>query len=120
MKRDWDVIRDILLKVEELEPDKKLTTQDFDEQIINKINYHIDLLDKEGLIKAIIARDETESIVKFALLNLTWDGHEFLDSIRDDDIWNKTKSKVIEKGGILTFDIVKTVALSVLKSTMGL
>ncbi|ARW15261.1 hypothetical protein S101446_00120 [Komagataeibacter europaeus] len=42
---------------------------------------------------------------------LSWKGQEFLDTIRDDSIWKKTK----EKAGSASFDILTAVAKAVLK-----
>jgi hypothetical protein len=32
--------------------------------------------------------------------SLTWQGHEFLDSVRRDTVWQKVKLFVAEKGGL--------------------
>ena len=54
---------------------------------------------------------------------LTWNGHEFLDAIRSDTIWQKTKSSFLSKGLSMTFDLVKSVAVEVasayLKTSAG-
>jgi hypothetical protein len=42
---------------------------------------------------------------------LTWDGHEFLDAIRNDTVWNKTKRVIADKGGSIPFDVLKDLAL---------
>lgn len=42
---------------------------------------------------------------------LSWKGQEFLDTIRDDSIWKKTK----EKAGSASFDVLAAVAKAVLK-----
>ncbi len=43
--------------------------------------------------------------------SLTWGGHDFLDAIRNDDVWSKTKSTVQEKVGSATFEVVKALGL---------
>ena len=40
---------------------------------------------------------------------LTWNGHDFLDSIRDPKIWAKTKSGAAAAGGF-TVDLLKDLA----------
>lgn len=118
MKRDWDIIRELLLKAEELEPDKTISSKDYDTSRIHIINYHTKLLYESGMIDAIdCCTNDGDS---YFINSLTWEGHDFLDSIRNDDIWNKTKSKVIEKGGTMTFDIVKAVAINFIKSSLNL
>ena len=46
---------------------------------------------------------------------LTASGHDFIESIRDDGIWEKTKIAVAETGGNATIEIVKTLAAGFLK-----
>jgi hypothetical protein len=54
---------------------------------------------------------------------LTWEGHELLDAIKNDTVWNKTKDTFISKGLSMTFDLVKTMATKIatdyLKTTLG-
>jgi hypothetical protein len=40
---------------------------------------------------------------------LTWDGHDFLDSVRDPEIWNKTKDGMKAAGGF-TFELLRDLA----------
>jgi hypothetical protein len=117
MKRDWDVIREILQKVEDLMTNETITSFDYDNTRTDVITYHIKLLYQAGLIEAVdcSSMDGDEFIVN----GLTWEGHEFLESIRSESIWKKTKSKIIEKGGSMTFDIIKTVAIELFKSSIG-
>ena len=41
MKRNWDIIREILIAVEDLEPEKNLTLSDFDTDRAHDISYHV-------------------------------------------------------------------------------
>ena len=52
----------------------------------------------------------------FGVGSLTWDGCEFLDKIRSDTVWNKTKDVVKKKGLPLVLDVVKDVASAVISS----
>jgi hypothetical protein len=42
----------------------------------------------------------------YAIKRLTWEGHDFLNSIRDPKIWEKTK-KGVEGAGGFTVDLAK-------------
>lgn len=46
----------------------------------------------------------------FMVQRLAWEGHEFLDAVRNDTVWTKTKKVFTEKGVDMSFDLVKTVA----------
>ena len=54
---------------------------------------------------------KTGRIIRVIAFNLTWDGHEFLDAIRNEGTWNKIKAFVKEKSASLSFDVIKAVAL---------
>lgn len=113
MKRNWDLIRKILQKLEEkadttswLQSDE---TKGFDAKIVA---YHYGLLTEAGLIKSLdISSMEEED---YTALSLTWQGHEFLDKIRNDSVWNKVKSTVQSKSLDLSFDVIKTVATKII------
>lgn len=46
--------------------------------------------------------------------SLTWQGHEFLDAVRNDTVWRKTMALVKEKGGSVPFDVVNPVRMRAL------
>ncbi|WP_019518458.1 DUF2513 domain-containing protein [Aggregatibacter actinomycetemcomitans] len=58
------------------------------------------------------------SDVSYAALSLTWQGHEFLDKIRNDSVWNKVKSTVQSKSLDLSFDVIKQVATALIGSML--
>jgi hypothetical protein len=52
----------------------------------------------------------------FNIVRLTWEGHEFLDTIRSDTVWENTKKSFISHGVSMTFDLVKQVAIDITTS----
>ena len=56
----------------------------------------------------------------FIATRLTWEGHEFLDSIRNDTVWKKIKDTVKEKGVQLSYEILKALAVDYCKGLIGL
>jgi hypothetical protein len=50
---------------------------------------------------------------------LTWLGHDYLDAVRDEGIWHKTKKAVSETGGSATLEIVKALALGFVKKKIA-
>ncbi|KAL1017069.1 DUF2513 domain-containing protein [Haemophilus influenzae] len=113
MKRNWDLIRKILLKLEEKADSASwLESSDIKGYDYRTVTYHYKLLKNAGIIEAIdISTMEEEN---FAALSLTWQGHEFLDKIRNDSVWNKVKSTVQSKSLDLSFDVIKTVATKII------
>ncbi|QLB18700.1 DUF2513 domain-containing protein [Mannheimia granulomatis] len=113
MKRNWDLIRKILLKLEEkADSTSWLESTDIKGYDAKTVAYHYKLLNNAGLIEAIdISSLEEED---FSATSLTWQGHEFLDKIRNDSVWNKVKSTVQSKSLDLSFDVIKTVATKII------
>ncbi len=120
MKRDMELVRDLLLKIEaEGAPalDVVPAMAGFDEGVVIE---HVRLCYDAGLISAIDAttldgRDYME-------LELTWYGHEFVDQIRDPEIWAKTKAGA-SKVGSWSIGIIGELAVGFIKAkaaTLGL
>jgi hypothetical protein len=104
MKRDMDIVREMLLKLEawpmrmgdvvmmqpehlaEVLPDHDLAT----------INQHMNLIRQAGFIDT----GGSGPAFGFAFKGLSWDGCEFLDSVRDPKIWRETKAAALKAGGV--------------------
>jgi len=103
MRRDNDFIRTLLFKYEN-ETDWLLmeegdTIGAFGEE--RREQYHMHLMMDEGLLCP----------VGRGTFRMTSYGHDYLDAIRDDTIWNKTKVGAAKVGGAslkLVFDIATT------------
>ena len=50
---------------------------------------------------------------------LTWEGHNFLDSIRKDSTWSKVKGAVKERGLEQTFDSIKAAAAVLIQNAFS-
>ena len=76
-----------------------------------------------GLVNGQMSEEFGPEPQDFFANRLTWQGHEFLDAIRSDAVWQKTKKSFLSQGISMTFDLVKSVASDVaasyLKSTIG-
>ena len=79
------------------------------------VPYHLELLADAGLVKGFRTAGDA-----YYPRSLSWQGHDFLDAIRDETVWNKTKGIMKGKGGSITFDVLKALATSVLKGMFGL
>ena len=49
---------------------------------------------------------------------MTWEGHDFLDKIRENTIWNKTKGLIKDKALPMTLDVIKEIATAVISETL--
>jgi len=51
---------------------------------------------------------------------LTWQGHEWVEMVRSQSVWNETKSAVLDQGAPLTFELTKAMAAKLLRARVGL
>ncbi len=100
MKRDIDLLRRILLRLENDSSNMRGTDDDGEDP--QTLHYHIQLLHDAGLIVA-------DELVpgQWWPERITWAGHEFLDLARNDISWNRAKSNVESKVGSAPFGIVQ-------------
>jgi hypothetical protein len=75
------------------------------------------LLNEAGLIVAVDASSMQD--IQWIPQRLTWQGHEFLDSSRDNNVWNKAKEIMAKTGGF-AFEIAKPLLIILLKQQLGL
>lgn len=127
MKRDWEIIREIMLKLEELPNNTEVVRlSDFPKEQHFSASYNAQLLVEAGLVEGQFShfRGIDPKASDMLLRRLTWEGHELLDAIRSDSVWNKTKESFVSRGLDMTFDLVKSVAgdiaASLLKQSIGL
>ena len=125
MKRDMDLCRQILLKIEECEEtmisDHHQFEADLEKQNYTQaqIGYHVKLLHKANLLEAI---DLSSMILAdyFIPKSITWQGHEFLENARNETLWEKAKSIAVEKGAGLTLGILQPLLIKLAKEAVGL
>jgi hypothetical protein len=114
MKRDWDIIRTILVRVEEISPDEgALQLSAFAPEQAASVSYHMELLIEAGLVSGKMSKTLGPGPYNFIVMRLTWQGHEFIDAIRNDTVWQKTKKSFLTNGISMTFDLVKSVATDI-------
>lgn len=124
MHLNHDCVREILIEIEKLEYNHYLTLNDFVNNISfssyspKEILYSVEKLDEAGFINVRILKD-LSGYSNFFIFSLTWEGHEFLDNIRNKDVWQDVKSS-IEKVGSVSLDIVAELAKSFLLKKFGL
>nr|AWZ48427.1 hypothetical protein C3495_06180 [Clostridiaceae bacterium 14S0207] len=124
MKLNQDCVRDALLAIEDigtinnrLSLSDLLNTDFCKKYDINNLGYTVSKLLEAGFINA--STINSLGGKGFIIRSITWDGHQFLDNIRDKDIWDKTKS-IISKVSSVSLPILSDVAKNVLLQKLGL
>jgi Hypothetical protein (DUF2513) len=121
MKRDLDLMRDMMLWIEETgdgEAYVDFNSDKFKPYDPKQIREHVLLLSEAGYIGEWLDDDDGVSV-----LRLNNSGHDFLASIKDDDIWEKTKNSAQKIGSAtleLTFGLAKEYAKQKAKSLFGI
>lgn len=105
MRRDMDVVRQILLACEELTYGGQLGGLEGIDS--DTFITHVVWMQQAGLLDA-TAQAGSGSFAKFAIVfGLTWEGCEFADAMRSETLWAKAKAKFMRPGISFTLEIVK-------------
>jgi hypothetical protein len=117
MRRDFDLIRLILLELEGEE------TVDLSAYSTEQVYYHKALVKEAGFAEGLIHYSNSSgqtNIPDLAILKrLTWEGHEFLDKAKSEKVWNRAKSLVKEKGMTLSVEALKVALSEAVKMLMA-
>lgn len=114
MKRDMELIRKILFKIEDTVDNVAKYNLEIEGYSMDQVAYHCSILYEGGYIYAYEAQYGGNVIYSFGVGRLTWEGHDFLDKIREDTIWKKTKETISYKGLPFAFDIVKSISAEII------
>ena len=116
-----DLIRKILLKIEQHETDNPIQNIEIEGYSRDIIAYHVYLLKEAELIDAVISSGMgSTKVTNYAIINLTWKGHEFLDASRDETIWAKAKMKIKSMGGNVPFEVITPLLIALIKKKIGM
>jgi len=117
MKRDMDLIRNILLRIEKYphfpsylnkeEVNDNPISLEFKHYDEETINYHIKLLVEAGIVEKF-----PKASYPYVPRGLTWDGHEYLDLMKDESAWEQAKEMMKKTGG-MAFEILIRVLLEI-------
>ena len=118
MKRDMDLIRLILLEIENSEP-YEILRLDLCGYQDKEVNYHLELLISAGLVEG--EMNYAGGMRASPLVRLAWPGHDFLDSIRSESIWARTKELLKNKGvQTVSFELLKAIVDFIAKRQLGI
>lgn len=121
MKRNMDLIRNILLDFETGENWVRCQTQavcdavkgDQDDVVPDDVaaarQYHMILLEKDGFIEA------SNLGGGWLIERMTTQGHDFIDAVRDEEIYRETKRAAKAVGG-WTLGTIKDIATGIIKT----
>ncbi|MCP3806453.1 DUF2513 domain-containing protein [Paenibacillus sp. Lou8.1] len=118
MKLNKDCIRDLLLAVESEPFGNEVTKHTFNSNpftepySFEEIIYTTQRLIEANYINAQVqyAGDEVHN---FYISSLTWEGHQFLDNIRDNGVWKKSKD-IASRFSSVSISMLSSIASNVI------
>lgn len=110
MKRELELIRKLFFELEKF-PVKIESSFDYSINIKNYskevVDYHLVLMHQANFIQGIVHRSIINKSINihYDTLEITWEGYEFLETIRSNKVWKYIKEKT--KDSDLPFTLVK-------------
>ncbi|MDE0101565.1 MAG: DUF2513 domain-containing protein [Bryobacterales bacterium] len=117
MKRDMNLIREILVEIEDAYNGRnRVQIHSVEGHSGIKVAYHVRLLVDAGYVNAgtINTSDGTTHLIR----GITWEGHEFLDAVRSENVWRRVQKKLKEIGGQASMITVKQLAIEAAKDVL--
>ncbi|MDQ3586036.1 MAG: DUF2513 domain-containing protein [Acidobacteriota bacterium] len=107
MKRDMELIRKILINVQNGDLNEGVKGYDDD-----TVKYNKALLKDRGLVEAMVhyssIGDKPEDIPDLVIIKkLTWEGHDFIEAIENEGKWKKVKAFLSDAGKDVTIETIK-------------
>ena len=120
MRRDLDLVRDILIQVGEAD-----SPVDYEDLGNGKpaalVAYHCELMAQRGLIDlGLVQRDSGGDYLVLQVSGLTWDGEDYLAAVADPYVWKRAKSEVAKVAKSVTFAALKTAAVLIVEQQIKL
>ncbi len=120
MKRDMDYIRELLFEIEAAPADELWSREEVNPTPeMPRLSQHLKLLVDatfiEGRHEVYLGGGELWYDVR-----LTWKGNEFLDTIRSDAVWKKTKERLAKAGGTASVQVISEVAGAIVRNLLHL
>ena len=120
MKLNNECVRDLMLYIE----DNLELGNYIDVATIEELEYSIDILlytaiklHEAGYTNSTIDLD-IENQPEVIIHSITWQGHKFLDNIRDDKVWKTTKN-IISKFSSVSFSIIEKISAQVITNLIN-
>lgn len=119
MRRNWDIIRELLLAVEALPTSgSELHARELPGRDESLTTYQMRLLIEAGFLEGEI-HQAIGTAPRGTAYRLTWQGHELLDSLRSLPLWNRIKERLQESGVEMTLAAVLKVGRQVVDQCLG-
>lgn len=118
MKLNADCMRAVLLEMEKMPLHEELSFKKLKEALPKEssddIEYSIIKMQEAGFITARIVNYDDGCVI-MSINDITYHGHQFLETIRDNKVWSQTKT-ICGKIGSFAIDVIAKVASEVISN----
>lgn len=125
MRLNQDCLRELLLEVEsKLELNGSIAYKNIEKMEINtkfssdEIIYHLEKLNEAGFLKVKFFYYTKRNKYNLSIESITWEGHKFLDTIRDDVVWDNSK-KIVSKFSSVSITMISDIASNVISQIIS-
>jgi hypothetical protein len=101
MKRDMDLIRNILLTCESHDSGYAPKELKIDSYTEEQIGFHVHLMGQAGLLETIDITTLSSRSPSAVPSRITWEGYEFLEACKNEGNWQKVRSAAQASGGFV-------------------
>jgi hypothetical protein len=122
MKRDLELVRKLLIFFDEKPGPEHVEIPPIPGYDDSTIKYHLVLLHDAGYLRCEPVKSSTSDRTIYVLpFDLTWNGHEFLEKVRDQHIWDEVIRDIQNRGFVsASVDVLKTLADTAIRKRLGL
>jgi len=101
MKRDMDLVRQILLTIEARSADSCSVGVEIPSRSFHEVGDHLRLMEDAGLVDGVSMSSSSVTCIR-----MTWQGYDFLEAARNDTAWNNAKDITIKRTGGLAMTAI--------------
>lgn len=108
MELDMDLVREILLELEQLPWTDSLHELELEGRSSKEVMYHVKMMGQANLLD--IFQLNTHDGPGYYPIDITWEGQQFLAKIKSVEVYEQAKTTLLQKTGALAFDLLASVA----------
>ncbi len=120
MKRDLDLIRNILMDVEATPAGQAIDGFEYEGKEQVEILEHVQLLLDADFLDGLIQTGSRNEPVACVVYRMTWAGQEFLSKAKNDTLWKKVMAQAEEKGLSTSVAVINALLEAAAKKYVGL
>lgn len=113
MTRDWELIRTLMTTLRDLPAAQTLPSSSLAGHTRESVTEHIRLLTEAGLTEMVENRGTLYAT------RLTWSGHELLEILDNDLLWQRLQDNLFSRGFNLSLQTIQIAADAMIHSRMG-